>query len=69
MDIFDLLVAIIVGLIIYLLGLVWAFPIMILWNLLMPQIFGLPQLTYWQTFGLYILVNMLIPHIINNSNK
>ena len=69
MDTSDLLFAVIVILFIYLLGLIYAFPIMILWNLLMPQIFGLPQLTYWQTFGLYILINMLIPHINNNSNK
>ncbi|MBT3273235.1 MAG: hypothetical protein HN368_08785 [Spirochaetales bacterium] len=26
-----------------------------LWNWLMPEIFGLPQITYWQTVGLLLL--------------
>ena len=28
---------------------------MLLWNVLMPQIFGLTTITYWQTWGLLIL--------------
>lgn len=33
--------------------LVW--PIMWLWNWIMPIVFGLPILTYWQTFALWML--------------
>lgn len=29
--------------------------IMLLWNWLMPEIFGLPVIGYWQTIGLFIL--------------
>lgn len=33
---------------------------MSLWNWLMPEIFGLPTITYWQTWGLMILSSILI---------
>jgi len=29
--------------------------VMLLWNWLMPEIFGLPQVTYWQAWGLLAL--------------
>lgn len=34
--------------------------VMLLWNRLMPQIFGLPQITYWQGWGLVLLSHILI---------
>ncbi len=50
-------------------------PIYLLWNWLMP-LFGLPQLTIWQSFGLMLLSNLLfgtykIPtkDIFNNNKK
>jgi hypothetical protein len=30
-----------------------------LWNWLMPGIFGLPAITYWQAFGLLLLARLL----------
>lgn len=33
--------------------------IMLLWNWLMPAIFGLNPLTYWQTLGLLVLAKIL----------
>ena len=36
------------------------FITMHLWNWLMPEIFGLPQVTYWQTWGLMILSFILL---------
>jgi len=33
--------------------------IMLLWNALMPQIFGLTVLNYWQSMGLIILTSEL----------
>jgi hypothetical protein len=30
-----------------------------LWNWLMPGIFGLPAITYWQAFGLLVLARLL----------
>jgi hypothetical protein len=35
------------------------YPVMWLWNWLMPAIFGLKTLTFWQTFGLTMLSNMI----------
>jgi len=33
--------------------------IMLLWNWLMPDIFQLPEITYWQAAGLFILSRIL----------
>ncbi len=33
--------------------------VMLLWNWLMPEIFGLKRLTYWQAWGLFILCSIL----------
>jgi hypothetical protein len=49
------------GLLAFLLG----FVVMLLWNWLMPQIFGLPEITYWQGWGLVVLAHILFkagPH-------
>lgn len=35
------------------------FPFMLLWNWLMPIIFGLTKITFWQSLGLLILSGML----------
>jgi hypothetical protein len=34
--------------------------VMLLWNRLMPQIFGLPQISYWQGWGLVLLSHILV---------
>lgn len=41
-------------------ALIFSFPIMWLWNWLMPVIFGLPVINIWQALGLYILSGLLI---------
>jgi hypothetical protein len=33
--------------------------VMLLWNWLMPEIFGLKHVTYWQAWGLVILSHLL----------
>ncbi len=38
----------------------FGFVVMWLWNWLMPLIFGLPILTYWQTIGLILLSKLLL---------
>jgi hypothetical protein len=38
---------------------VFAVGVMLLWNALMPQIFGLPQLGYLQAAGLLVLARLL----------
>lgn len=59
------------GIIVYglILTLILTYPIMLLWNWLMPYIFGLPTLTFWQIFGFKILLNCLIPRSSKNSSK
>ncbi len=42
------------------LAILFGFVIMWLWNWLMPVIFGLPLLTYWQAVGLYILFKIIL---------
>jgi len=37
----------------------FAFPIKWLWNWLMPLIFGLTKITFWQALGLNLLCGML----------
>ena len=39
---------------------IFAFIVMFLWNRLMPDIFGLVQISYFQAFGLVILARLLV---------
>ena len=55
-SVFTLLITTAVGLA---LSLVIAYPLMILWNGLIPAIFGLKTITFWEAFGLYILSGVL----------
>ena len=34
-------------------------PLMILWNLLMPAIFNLPYISFWQACGLQLMAALL----------
>ena len=36
-----------------------AFPVMLLWNALLPQLFDFAKITFWQAFGLVLLVRFL----------
>jgi hypothetical protein len=40
-------------------ALLFGYVIMLLWNWLMPMLFGLKAITYWQGFGLVILAKIL----------
>ncbi len=40
-------------------GLLWSFPLMWSWNYVMPDIFGLSTITYWQMFCLYFVLSSL----------
>lgn len=42
------------------LAILFGFIIMWLWNWLMPDIFGLTTLTYWQAVGIFILLKILL---------
>jgi hypothetical protein len=40
-------------------ALVFGFLVKWLWNVLMPELFGVPQITYWQAFGVVVLAKLL----------
>ncbi|MEC3907429.1 hypothetical protein VOI54_10395 [Tamlana sp. 2201CG12-4] len=42
------------------LAILFGFIIMWLWNWIMPELFGLTTLTYWQAIGLFILLKILL---------
>jgi hypothetical protein len=44
-------------------------PLMLLWNWLMPEIFGLPYIGFWQACGLQLLSTLLFKPIINTNKK
>ena len=52
-----------VGVPIVLFGMVWfaamGLAVTVLWNLLMPAIFGLPIIGFWQALGLFVLARVL----------
>jgi hypothetical protein len=50
-----------VAILIVLLG----YPVMLLWNWLMPELFGLSEITFWQAIGLNILCTILFRPTIN----
>lgn len=54
---------------IVLIPLILALPTMWLWNWLMPEIFDLTTITFWQALGINILSNLLFKSIITNSNN
>ena len=51
------------------LAILFGFVIMWLWNALMPELFDLPSLTYWQAIGLFILSKILLGGIGGGSSS
>jgi len=45
------------------------YPLMLLWNWLMPVIFGLPEITFWQAIGLNVLSTILFKSTTTIKNK
>ncbi|MEK6881842.1 MAG: hypothetical protein AABY22_19650 [Nanoarchaeota archaeon] len=50
-------------------ALVVGFPTMLLWNWLMPPIFGLPEISFLQAVGLFLLSNILIRNSSSVKSK
>ena len=46
-------------------GLVLSIPLCLLWNWLMPNIFGLPTISILEAFGLSALITFLSPKQMN----
>ena len=43
------------------------FPLMWLWNWLMPTIFNLPEITFWQALGINALSTILFKQNLNTK--
>ena len=50
-------------------GIITAWPIQLLWNWLMPKIFGLPLISFWEAFGLMVLSGLLLKPSSTKSDK
>jgi hypothetical protein len=48
-----------VVLVLSLLALLWGLPFMLLWNWLMPAVFGLPTIGFWQAVGMQFLSGLI----------
>lgn len=57
---FDVLKGMFLGVIfVALCAIILGLPLMALWNWLMPMLFGLTKITFWQAIGLNILAGIL----------
>jgi hypothetical protein len=73
----DAITGLLVGLVVAIVALVvFTFVFMWIWNLVMPEVFGVKQITPWQALGLLILASILFgghrvvniyPHAIHHS--
>jgi hypothetical protein len=61
METFLKLVALVVGMFVFVIigTLLCALPVMLLWNYLMPGLFGLSTISFWQALGLSALCGLL----------
>jgi hypothetical protein len=46
-----------------------AWVAMLLWNNIMVGVFGLPALTFWQTYGIILLAHLIFPSHYSSSKK
>lgn len=53
----------------FVIAIIMGFPMMWLWNALMPNIFGLTKITFWQGVGLNLLSGLLFGKISYKENK
>ena len=67
MKIFSAIFAI-VGLL-FVVAVLMALPTMWLWNWLMPTIFGVVKISFWQALGLNLLSGILFQRSSSNSKK
>jgi len=44
-------------------------PLMLLWNWLMPTLFSLPEITFWQACGLNLLATLLFKSTSTTTKK
>lgn len=51
-------------------AIVIGFPIKWLWNWIMPNLFGLPEISFWMALGIALLVSILFGGVVKvKTNK
>ena len=66
----DLIKIVLFGLAIFFgIGCVLSIPVCLLWNWLMPNIFGLSTINIFEAFGLSVLITLLAPRPFGFENK
>jgi hypothetical protein len=50
-------------------ALAFGWLVMILWNWLMPALFGIKEITYWQGFGITVLAKILFGGLHGSNHK
>ena len=53
--------------VVFILSILLALPVMWLWNYLMPDIFGLKEIGFWQSFCLLLMCGFLFKSSNSNS--
>ncbi len=54
----------------FLVGMVMAWPLMWIWNWMMPDLFDLPTITYWQAFWGSFMAKLIFPNsAVTSSSK
>lgn len=49
--------------------LLFGYGFMLLWNWLMPEVFGLPSLSYWQGVGILVMAKLLFGNFEGKGHK
>jgi len=49
--------------------LLFGYGFMLLWNWLMPEVFGLPNLSYWQGVGILVMAKLLFGNFEGKGHK
>ena len=50
-------------------SLILAWPVQLLWNWVVPAVFGLGRITFFQAFGLKLLLGLTLGRISFNENQ
>lgn len=50
-------------------GILIGFPLMWLWNWIMPYLFGLPEISFWMALGIALLISILFGGVIKVNRK
>lgn len=63
----SIILAIVIGFAI--ISIIGVIPVFLLWNWLMPTLFGLPIITFWQALGLSLLSGFLFKNSTVTNKK